>query len=55
MFGGNGVPSGRTVPCGKTIPGGVVVLQFHLKVLVANCWELKALRARLDRLQPVAA
>ena len=37
------------------IPGGVVVLQFHLKVLVANCWELKALRARLDRLQPVAA
>jgi release factor glutamine methyltransferase len=37
------------------IPGGVVVLQFHRKVLVANCWELKALRARLDRLQPVAA
>ena len=37
------------------IPGGVVVLQFHRKVLVANCWELKALRARLDRLQRVAA
>ena len=37
------------------IPGGVVVLQFHRQVLVANCWELKALRTRLDELQRVAA
>jgi release factor glutamine methyltransferase len=40
---------------GKLVtPGGAVVLQFHRKVLAANCWELKALRARLDELQLAA-
>jgi release factor glutamine methyltransferase len=37
------------------IPGGAVVLQFRARVLVANCWELEDLRARLDELQPLAA
>jgi release factor glutamine methyltransferase len=41
---------------GKLVtPGGAVLIQFHRKVLAANCWELKALRARLDELQRAAA
>jgi len=41
---------------GKLVtPGGAVLLQFHRDVLAANCWELEDLRARLDKLQRVAA
>jgi release factor glutamine methyltransferase len=41
---------------GKLVtPGGAVLIQFHRDVLVANCWELEDLRARLDKLQRVAA
>jgi release factor glutamine methyltransferase len=41
---------------GKLVtPGGAVLLQFHRKVLAANCWELEDLRRRLEKLQPLAA
>ena len=41
---------------GKLVtPGGAVLIQFHRDVLEANCWELEALRARLEKLQRVAA
>ena len=41
---------------GKLVtPGGAVLLQFHRDVLTANCWELEDLRARLDKLQRIAA
>jgi release factor glutamine methyltransferase len=34
---------------GKLVtPGGVVLIQFHRKALVANCWQLEDLRRRLE-------
>ena len=41
---------------GKLVtPGGAVMIQFHRQILVANCWELEALRERLEKLLRVAA
>jgi release factor glutamine methyltransferase len=37
------------------IPGGKVVLQLHREVLEADCWQLKALRKKLDELRRRAA
>jgi release factor glutamine methyltransferase len=41
---------------GKLVtPGGVVLIQFHREALVANCWELEDLRARLEQRAEAAA
>src|SRR5207248_9342120 len=41
---------------GKLVtPGGVVVIQFHRKPFVANCWQLEDLRTRLEQRTPAAA
>ena len=41
---------------GKLVtPGGVVVIQFHRKPFVANCWQLEDLRTSLEQRTPAAA
>jgi HemK-like putative methylase len=41
---------------GKLVsPGGVVVIQFHRRTLVANCWQLEDLRSELEKQQQAAA
>jgi release factor glutamine methyltransferase len=41
---------------GKLVtPGGIVLIQFHRDALVANCWELEDLRARLEQRAEAAA
>ena len=41
---------------GKLVtPGGAVVIQFHRKALVADCWQLEDLRRQLEEQQEAAA